>query len=177
MMGIPFKVIKSDAPEVITQQEPGLIVEELSFQKARAVADTIGDGVILGADTIVWQDGQVLGKPADRADAYRMLTSLQGAAHSVFTGVTLLIRRQGQDAGKLQFHEETVVHVHEMSAEEIEAYLDTGDPFDKAGSYGIQGPFAVYVDRIEGDYQTVVGLPVAALYQALKTIGSGQTSS
>ena len=170
LLGVPFRVIKSDAPEIITQQEPGRIVEELSWQKARAVADTIDDGIILGADTIVWQDGQVLGKPEDRQDAYRMLDALQGASHSVFTGVTLLIRKNGQDAGERQFFEETIVHVHEMSAKEIEAYLDTGEAFDKAGSYGIQGPFAAYVDRIEGDYQNVVGLPVAALYQALKCL-------
>ena len=186
LIGVPFRVVKSDAPEVITQTAPGKIVEELSEQKAHAVLMQLEDEdrgkTVLGADTIVVLDGEVLGKPKDREDAKRMLLHLQGKAHSVFTGVTLLRLKNGpSDSGaasheaagegqiqKLSFFRETKVFVHAMSDAEIEAYLDTGDPFDKAGSYGIQGPFAAFVDGIEGDYQTVVGLPVAAVYQALK---------
>ena len=167
LIGVPFRVVKSDAPEVITQTAPGKIVEELSEQKAHAVLMQLEDEdrgkIVLGADTIVVLDGEVLGKPKDREDAKRMLLHLQGKAHSVFTGVTLLRRIQ-----KISFFRETKVFVHAMNDTEIETYLDTGDPFDKAGSYGIQGPFAAFVDGIEGDYQTVVGLPVAAVYQALK---------
>ena len=189
LIGVPFKVIKSDAREVITKTEPGEIVMELSMQKALDVCRQVREGragteqlaggqpeekafptTILGADTIVCLDGQVLGKPADRADAKRMLQALQGRTHSVFTGVTLLDSRK-EMTGR-SFYRETKVMVHAMSEEEIEAYLDTGEPFDKAGAYGIQGAFAAYVDGIEGDYMNVVGLPVSAVYQALKEMDS-----
>lgn len=176
-IGIPFEVRVSKADETIGTAEPGRMVEELSARKAEAVAAGAAKGeVVLGADTIVWQDGAVLGKPRDREDARRMITSLQGGWHSVFTGVTLL-ELAGSKKGaqprirrKVQFHRETRVFVHAMEAEEIEAYLDTGEAFDKAGAYGIQGAFAAFVDRIEGDYDTVVGLPVSAVYQALKKL-------
>ncbi|MDO5346105.1 MAG: Maf family protein [Lachnospiraceae bacterium] len=166
-IGIPFQVMKSDAEEIITKSAPEEVVLELSAQKAEAVAEQVEEGVILGADTIVAIDGEILGKPAGREHAGRMLKQLQGRTHSVFTGVTLI----GKQAGKKErrsFFRETKVQIHSMSEEEIEAYLDTGDAFDKAGSYGIQGPFAAYVDGIEGDYSNVVGLPVSAVYQALK---------
>ena len=166
-IGVPFRVIKSDAPEVTTKTEPGEMAMELSCHKAGAAAGQVSRGIILGADTIVWLDGKPLGKPEDRADAKQMLERLQGRSHEVYTGVTL-IRKEGQQQTCDSFFCRTVVHVHAMSDAEIEAYLDTGDPFDKAGSYGIQGPFAAYVDGIEGDYQNVVGLPVSAVYQKLK---------
>lgn len=171
-IGVSFKVIKSDAEEIITKIEPGEIVKDLSAQKAADVAAQIDEGIILGADTIVCIDGKVLGKPKNREDAGKMLEQLQGREHSVFTGVTL-IKKQPQRISNCaeeihSFFCETKVYVHEMSREEIERYLDTGDAYDKAGSYGIQGPFAAYVDGIQGDYSNVVGLPVAAVYQALK---------
>ncbi len=170
-IGIPFEVRVSEAEETITQTEPGKIVEELSRLKASAVADGLERGIILGADTIVWQDGQVLGKPADRADAGRMIGELEGRAHSVFTGVTIIRKGiPGKEDRTVSFHRETKVFVHSMEQDEIEAYLDTGEAFDKAGAYGIQGAFAAYVDRVEGDYQTVVGLPVSAVYQALREL-------
>ena len=169
LAGIPFHIEKSSGPEVSTQTEPGEIVKELSAHKALDVVQNAPEGVtVLGADTIVWADGEVLGKPESREDARRMLKLLQGKAHSVFTGVTLAVSKGGTIL-KQSFYSETKVHVHTISDEEIEAYIDTGDPFDKAGAYGIQGPFAVFVDGIEGDYLTVVGLPLAAVYQALKT--------
>lgn len=168
---IPFEVHVSEAEETVTQTDPGRIVEELSLKKAGAVAAELGQGIILGADTIVWQDGEVLGKPKDRGDARRMIRELQGRSHSVFTGVTII--RKGVPGKKdriLSFHRETVVFVHAMEEDEIEAYLETGEAFDKAGAYGIQGAFAAYVDKIEGDYHTVVGLPVSAVYQALREL-------
>ena len=175
LIGVPFKVIKSDAPEIITKTDPGEIVMELSMQKALDVYNKITEGspIVLGADTIVCLDGKVLGKPADREDAKRMIRALQGKAHSVFTGVTLLgnINNAGENGIKKEtFFRETKVMVHSMSDEEIEGYLDTGEPYDKAGAYGIQGAFAAYVDGIEGDYTNVVGLPVSAVYQALKKL-------
>lgn len=167
-IGIPFQVIKSNAREAITKSVPQELVKDLSAQKARDVAEALKDGLVLGADTIVCLDGEIMGKPKDRTDAYQMLERLQGRSHSVFTGVTLIRRRSGETVKTDSFAVETRVQVHAMSHEEIEGYLDTGDAFDKAGSYGIQGPFAAYVDGIQGDYNNVVGLPVAALYQELK---------
>ena len=170
-IGIPFEVKVSEADEAISQADPGRLVEELSYRKAKAVADKEAQGTVLGADTIVWQDGEVLGKPADRADAHRMIQELQGREHSVFTGVTIIRKGvPGKSDQKISFHRETKVFVHQMEEEEIEAYLNTGEAFDKAGAYGIQGAFAAYVDRVEGDYQTVVGLPVSAVYQALRNL-------
>ncbi len=174
-IGIACEVIKSDAPEVITRDAPGEIVTELSYQKAKAVADALPaaadeERFVIGADTIVVYDHAILGKPKDAQDARRMLQLLSGHAHSVFTGVTILHEGQAHS-----FFKETLVHVMEMSAEEIDWYIATNDPFDKAGSYGIQGPFACFVEGIEGDYQNVVGLPVNALYRQLRAIGWKRT--
>lgn len=169
-IGIAFQVIKSNAEEKITHTIPKEIVKELSCQKAADVAAGISEGIILGADTIVCLNQEVMGKPKDREDAFQMLNRLQGRSHSVFTGVTLMKKAADQETIVRSFAVETKVHVHTMSKEEIEAYLDTGDSFDKAGSYGIQGPFAAYVDGIEGDYNNVVGLPIAAVYQELKNL-------
>ena len=177
LIGVPFVVEKSDADETITEKEPGKIVMELSNRKAEDIARQITDSVILGADTIVWAQGRILGKPRDRKEAGEMLRLLSGKAHEVYTGVTILA---GKAAGpertavnwrRDSFFCRTTVHVHAMTEEEIEAYLDTGDAFDKAGSYGIQGPFAAYVDGIEGDYQNVVGLPVSEVYRHLRAMG------
>mgnify|MGYP002870062031 CR=1 FL=1 len=171
LIGVPFRVVKSDAPETITKEAPGEIVMELSARKAEDVAGSVRDGYILGADTIVWAEGRLLGKPADREDAQRMLKMLSGKAHQVFTGVTILVKEHGEEAQKDSFFCRTIVHVHDMTEEEICGYIDTGDPFDKAGSYGIQGPFAAFVDGIEGDYQNVVGLPVSEVYRHLRKQG------
>ena len=171
LIGVPFKVIVSEADESVQEEEPEKIVMELAYRKASAVAalPEAAGKVVLGADTIVWCDGEVLGKPKDAADADRMLHMLQGHVHSVYTGAAILQRSADSGADQCrQFYRCTKVHVHEMTQDEIDAYIATGEPFDKAGAYGIQGPFAAYVDGIEGDYQTVVGLPVSAVYQELK---------
>ena len=169
MTGLPFDVIVSEAPEDTDKTHPGEIVMDLSFHKAAAVAEKINKSeecLIIGADTIVWLDGRALGKPADRQEARQMIKALQGREHSVFTGVSILDGRRTAS----RFYCETKVRVHEMSPQEIEDYLDTGEAYDKAGAYGIQGAFGLYVDSIEGDYNNVVGLPVAALYQELKKL-------
>lgn len=166
-IGLEFEVIPSGAEEVITKTRPAEVVEELSLQKASEVAARVEKGIIIGSDTVVCQDDQIMGKPADRGQAREMLRKLQGNTHSVFTGVTVLVK--GGD-GILQhtFSCETKVHVYPMTPEETEKYLDTGEPMDKAGAYGIQGKFAAWVKSIEGDYNNVVGLPVSALWQVLK---------
>lgn len=170
---IPFEVSISDVEEQITTTVPRLLVQELSRQKAQAVYSTLlknqgdeaGDVLVIGADTVVACDGQILGKPKSEAQAEEMLSLLQGRTHQVYTGVTLLYRGKSHS-----FYEETAVSFYPMSREEIAAYVNTKDPMDKAGAYGIQGLCARYISGIEGDYNNVVGLPVGRLYQELKTI-------
>ena len=169
-IGVEFEVIPSNAEEKVTKQEPSEVVEELSRQKAEDVAAAVEDGIVLGADTVVCQDGQIMGKPKDEADAKQMLQKLQGEEHSVYTGVTILVKENGAVQHVQTFSQETKVYVYEMTDEEIDRYIATGEPLDKAGAYGIQGRFAAYVDGIEGDYNNVVGLPVSAVWQELKEL-------
>ena len=117
---------------------------------------------------MVCQNGEIMGKPKDEADALRMLRQLQGEMHSVFTGVTLIVKENGSVISKQTFSQETRVYLYAMTDEEIQDYIATGEPMDKAGAYGIQGRFAAYVEGIEGDYNNVVGLPVSAVWQEIK---------
>lgn len=188
-IGAEFEILPAKGEEVITSDIPSQVVMELSAQKAEEVSgrykEELGEGkgsgeergsgepkdtvVILGADTVVAYENKILGKPKDEADAVRMLQMLAGNTHSVFTGVTLIIEKAGK-VEKKTFFSETKVTMYPMSKEEIQAYVATGEPMDKAGSYGIQGRCAVYIERIEGDYNNVVGLPVALVYQTLKKV-------
>lgn len=127
---------------------------------------TITDIIVLGADTVVACDGKILGKPADTEAAVAMLTMLQGRGHEVYTGVTILYEQNGERK-TMTFHEKTIVHFYPMTDAQIREYVATGDPMDKAGSYGIQGFCARYIRGIEGDYNNVVGLPVGRVYQEL----------
>ena len=129
------------------------------------------DILIIGADTVVAYGDEILGKPKDEADAFRMLSMLQGKMHEVYTGVSLVLLDASGRAGELTFHEKTAVSVCSMTEQEIRRYIATGEPFDKAGGYAIQGKCAIYIDKIDGDYNNVVGLPVAAVYQKLKKLG------
>ena len=168
-IGIDFDIVTSNADEIITKTQPQDIVCELSSLKAKAVYDMlkesqkdINNSVIIGADTIVYCDGEVLGKPADNNDAYRMIKKISGGVHQVYTGVTFIYN------GTIKsFSEKTDVLVYDMSETEIDRYIQTGEAMDKAGAYGIQGAFAAYVKGINGDYNNVVGLPVARLYHEL----------
>lgn len=164
-VGLAFRITPSDVEEVITKQVPSDIVMELSRQKAEDVyAKCVAEEVIvLGADTVVAYGGKILGKPADEADAAKMLRMLSGNVHSVFTGVTLV-----SDQGTVSFYEETEVEFYEMSEEEIQGYIASGEPMDKAGSYGIQGKAAAFIKGIRGDYYNVVGLPVARVLKNLQ---------
>lgn len=171
-IGIDFDVVTSNAEEIITKTYPQDIVCELSCLKAKAVYDMlkepqkdIDNSVIIGADTIVYCDGEILGKPADNDDAYRMIKKISGGVHQVYTGVTFIYK------GNIKsFSEKTDVSVYDMSETEINRYIQTGEAMDKAGAYGIQGAFAAYVKGINGDYNNVVGLPVAKLYHELSNI-------
>lgn len=168
-IGLKFEVIPSTVEEVITSTNPVEVVQELAQQKARDVAEVAGREtpkdalLVIGADTIVVYEGKILGKPGDKGDAVRMLTMLQGKEHSVYTGVALLAGEQ-----EIVFAEETRVQMCPMTPEEILWYVNTGEPMDKAGAYGIQGLCARFIRQIQGDYNNVVGLPVGRIYQELK---------
>ena len=169
---IKHVVMPSHCEEVITSQVPSQVVEELSAQKAEDVYQqyekkNAGDFLVIGSDTVVAADGKILGKPKDKEEAYQMISMLQGKAHQVYTGVTLLIMKDGKKIRKT-FHECSDVHVYPMCKEEIREYIATGEPMDKAGAYGIQGAFGMYIRGIEGDYNTIVGLPLARVYQEMK---------
>ena len=170
-IGVVFEVCPSSAKEVMTSSLPQEVVQDLSRCKGQEVFEkTSGDVLVIGADTVVAFQDSILGKPADESMARDMLRRLQGRRHQVYTGVTLFIR---QDGAKIQksFYEKTEVVFYPMSEEEIDAYVKTKEPMDKAGAYGIQGRSAVFVEKIDGDYNNVVGLPLARLYQELKQLG------
>ena len=172
--GLKFSVVVSGGEEKAETSDPAETVEKLSLDKASAVADLLQaekePQLIIGADTVVACDGEILGKPSDREDAFRMLWKLQGQTHQVYTGVTLLLKKKHTWQAHT-FSEKTDVQFYPVSREELLAYIETGEPMDKAGSYGIQGGFGIYVKGICGDYNNVVGLPVGRLVYDLKKLG------
>lgn len=183
-IGLEFEICPAKGEEIITKIIPEEVVMELSKQKAEEVAamvssyskqhkdiTTPSDILVIGADTVVAYDGKILGKPKDEADAKATLTMLSGNTHSVFTGVTLVLIDKSGRAGEIVFYEKTDVKMHKMSEAEIDRYIETGEPMDKAGSYAIQGKCAIYIEKIDGDYNNVVGLPITRIYQELKKIG------
>ena len=167
-IGLTFAVRSSDVDESVSPGlTPAQVVESLSARKGEAVAAEAAPGdLVLSADTVVSLDGAILGKPRDRAEAEAMLTALSGRTHQVYTGVTLL-----QDGRRLTEHEVTAVTFRPLSPEEIAAYVSTGEPMDKAGAYGIQGLGALLVERLEGDYFNVMGLPLCRLGEMLAQFG------
>lgn len=172
-IGAEFEIFPAKGEEIITSTIPEQVVMELSAQKAEEVAghyEGESEIVILGADTVVAYENRILGKPQDETDAVRMLQMLSGNTHSVFTGVTLIIKREGKSE-KQSFFAETKVTMYPMTEQQIQAYVATGEPMDKAGAYGIQGKCAIYIEKITGDYNNVVGLPVALVYQNLVKSG------
>lgn len=172
-IGILYKVMPSMVEEKITKTLPEDVVQELSYQKAVDVCTRLQEQgeeeyTVIGADTVVSFMNHIMGKPADREDACQMLNNLQGNVHQVYTGVTICFKQKGMPAMFHTFYERTDVSMYPMTQEEIEAYVATGEPMDKAGAYAIQGKCAAYVQSICGDYNNVVGLPVGRLYQELK---------
>lgn len=183
-IGAEFVICPAKGEEVITETDPSAVVMELSRQKAEKVAygvliyneqhadlATPQDILVIGADTVVAYENQILGKPKDEEDARRMLTMLSGKTHSVYTGVTFVFIDKEGRTGEHCFFEKTDVCMYPLKEEEIDRYIQSGDPMDKAGSYGIQGRFAIHIKEIRGDYNNVVGLPVARLYQELQKLG------
>lgn len=183
-IGLEFEICPAKGEEIITESRPDAVVLELSRQKAEEVAAgvltyneqhpdlaTPQDILVIGADTVVAYEDEILGKPKNENDAKRMLSLLQGNTHSVYTGITLVFIDKSGRTGEHRFYEKTDVTMYPMSEAEIERYIASGEPMDKAGSYGIQGRCAIYVKEIKGDYNNVVGLPVARLYQELKRVG------
>lgn len=168
-LGVPFSCVVSGADEHVSPCQPEEMVRKLAQIKAECVLDLLETpSVVLGADTVVVLDGEILGKPADAPEAAAMLSRLQGHTHTVVTGICLLNSETGEH---MVDYERTEVIFAPMTDEEIADYVATGDPLDKAGAYGIQGPCAVHIPGIHGCYYNVMGLPLHKLYRMLKAFG------
>ncbi len=170
-IGLEYTVIPSKKEEVLRFTAPQDIVKDLSLQKAQDIAEGAEEGtIVIGSDTVVALDGEILGKPHTPENAVVMLHRLEGRTHQVFTGVSIVIKGAGENGADeiISFAEETEVHVNPMTETEILAYVATGDPLDKAGAYGIQGIFGKHVKGISGCFYNVMGLPIGRLYQELK---------
>ncbi|HWI40792.1 MAG TPA: Maf family nucleotide pyrophosphatase [Verrucomicrobiae bacterium] len=168
--GVTFRVFPADIPEEPLEGELAHdFVVRLARDKAVAVAASVEGDFFIGADTVVYCDGEIMGKPADAADAHRMLRKLSGVRHEVVTGYAVYDRRRD---GFLTGMVSTRVRFKELRDDEIEAYIATGCPFDKAGAYAIQGGAAYMVREIEGSYTNVVGLPLCEVVEALERIGA-----
>lgn len=169
--GVNFEVIPASGEENRISDDPKEAVQQLARDKAVSVMHTIEDSadgtLVIGSDTVVVFENMILGKPHDIEDAVNTLKKLQGNTHQVYTGVSVLEKKNGVWT-EHTFYESTDVIFYPVSDEEIRAYVATGEPMDKAGSYGIQGIFGIYVRGICGDYNNVVGLPVARLFYEMK---------
>lgn len=172
-IGLDFEVRISLAEETVSPPEhhPEAYVRTLALHKAEDVAQSVTDGVVIGADTIVVLDEMILNKPADDADALRMLTLLQGRTHQVITGVAVLSVQDGEVLRHQVAHVSTDVTMRQASEEELRAYVATGEPRDKAGAYAIQGRGSVLISGIVGDYFNVVGLPIFTVAGMLAEVG------
>lgn len=168
--GFEFEVQVSKKEEIYMSKQPDEIVKELSLLKAEDVADNIErkNVIVIGADTVVALDGKILGKPKSEEEAVYMIQQLQGRAHQVYTGVAILIFDENGICHRKNHAVCTEVFVNAMTDREIAEYIACEQVMDKAGAYGIQGRFAIYIDKIEGDYYNVVGLPISYIYQELK---------
>ncbi len=168
-LGLKFEIIVSDTDESTDIKDPSRLVRELALKKGRAVRDLLAlkggdlsDTLIISSDTVVYCGGEILGKPVDRADAKRMLKSMSGRAHTVYTGIAAIYA--GREAADVS---ETEVNFARMSEGEIEGYLKTAEYADKAGAYAVQGGASLFIEGIKGDYFTVVGMPVRKLSELL----------
>ena len=180
---LPFEVQKAIGEELTTETEPAKYAMSLAREKALEVYNRLSniprsaekDSLfVLGADTIVVHEGQILGKPSDEEDAFEMLSSLSGKTHEVYTGVAFVFDRidgsKAADPVIVSFFDRTEVTFNTLSADEIRAYISTGDPLDKAGAYGIQGDFSIHVSGVKGNFENVIGLPVSKIYEEIKKL-------
>jgi septum formation protein len=168
-VGWPFEAMPMDVDEKLLAGESALaMVERLALEKAQAAVRACSQGLVLGADTTVVVDSEILAKPEDEQDAGRMLRLLSGRWHDVLTGVALV--RAGNDNASLVAHERTQVRFSVMSDEEIEWYVQSGEPVDKAGAYAVQGRAALFIEEIRGDYWNIVGLPIQLVYRLASRI-------
>lgn len=167
-LAVDFEVITADTDETCSESDPGKHSELLAVRKGRAVSDLVNDkdALIISADTVVYIDGEILGKPTDEADAERILRELSGRTHTVATGLSLI---KGDKA--VSDFEETDVNFAKMPNEFIKQYISSGEPMDKAGAYGIQGRASLWIDGINGDYFNVVGFPVRLFCKLLLKLG------
>ncbi|MGQ9756161.1 MAG: Maf family protein [Desulfotomaculales bacterium] len=167
-LGLPFTVLPVKVDEAIdVSLPPERLVETLAARKARTAR--VEEGLVIGADTIVFCCGRIFGKPRDAAEAKTMLSLLQGRCHQVYTGVAV---RRVEDEFFAVGHEVTTVRFRPVTKREIDLYVATGEPMDKAGAYAVQGLGAIFVDRIEGCFFNVVGLPLARLYTLMRECGA-----
>lgn len=165
-LGLRFEVITSSAEENISGNlPPHMIVQELAMLKGADVAAKTENALVISADTIVWLDGKMLGKPKDAENAKKMLKMLSGNVHQVYTGVCVTDSGSGKSVSD---YEMTKVYFRDILDDEIERYVRTMEPLDKAGAYGIQGKGCLLVEKIEGDYLNVVGLPATVLAKILR---------
>jgi len=170
MLGVDFDIIVSNEEEIIDEN---LSIEkqaqQLSYIKAKSVFDkTIGDRIVIGSDTmVVGEDGKIYGKPTDRQDAIKTLKTLKNTKHNVITGLCILVQK-GDEYIEHVTYDLAEVHINDMTNEEIAKWVDTGEAYDKAGSYAVQGKFCVYISKINGNYSTIVGLPIHKVYNILK---------
>jgi len=176
-IGIEFECFPSDVEEKTNADNPSDAAKCLAIIKARDIAEKRSEEIILAADTIVEYNNIILGKPKDKHDAANMLNLLSGNKHTVHTGVCIIVPRKYRDkaaingiTSEISFVCHTDVYMNDITKEEIAAYIDSGEPMDKAGSYGIQGKAAAFIQKIDGDYFNVVGLPVSEVYKVLKKI-------
>lgn len=169
MLGVKgFKVIPADVDEDIQDLQPDETVKQIARAKARKVSlESAEEDLIIAADTLVFYGGRALGKPTSTDAAKEMLKSLSGNRHTVYTGVAIL-----QGGREMTFAEQTDVFFRPLSEAEIDDYIKTGEPMDKAGAYGAQGRGAVFIERIEGDFFNVMGLPLCRLVTMLRCFGS-----
>ena len=169
-IGLEFMVIPSDVDEDFTLDlPPEAFTEHWAREKAKSVAKIHPDSLIVGADTIVVLDGNILGKPKDKKDSFNMLQSLSGKTHEVITGVSFISLEQELDH---TFNERTLVSFNTLSDRDINSYIDIYNPLDKAGSYGIQDWFSVHIHRVEGCYYNVMGLPLSSFYSYFKSVSA-----
>jgi len=170
-LNVKFEIIVSDADETLNKN---LVIEEqvkqLAYKKAKSVFESIeGNKIVIGADTMVFKENIIYGKPKDKEDAIKMLKDLQGCMHKVITGFCVLVENNGEIKEYLDY-EISEVYVKPMENEEILEWIEVGNPYDKAGGYAIQQEFMKFVEKINGNYENIVGLPISKLYDILKQI-------